>query len=395
MTDPLIAVASALGDDAVVWSADPRVHRRFQRAGLRPDALVTSLKRERRLVRSARRAVAAQIDEIRDSPPVIRLGERDVSREVVQLLTRVAARALPWAAVERAAIADRIHRSGVRCVVLASDQHPIGRLAVTAAHEANVATVVVQHGLPRIRIGLVPVIADRIAAWSANSAAWLADRGTSAHRIVITGNVRVDAAVGMSRRDARESVDRGVGLSGSPRLLLALSPDAGIAVNQWLVDTTLELVAALSDAALIVKLHPGQTDASFVRSRIASRGVRARVRVLRREPIEPLLAWADATFLYRSSVAVESLVQGTPVVLLMPPDSEHASPPELSALRLPTAASAGVAADLLRLLMTPSGREAHLAERMQPLEQAVGPLDGQSSRRVADLCRALAAGEAR
>jgi hypothetical protein len=105
--------------------------------------------------------------------------------------------------------------------------------------------------------------------------------------------------------------------------------------------------------------------------------------VLQREPLYPLLEWADVTLLHRSTVAVESLAAGTPVGILATAEAPGAADLELSSLRLPRAEAGSQVPELISSLA--SMREGYFSERREALQRVVGPLDGRSSERVAEL----------
>lgn len=384
MVEPLVAVARHLGDRAAVGAADPRVYRRFLAAGIRPTALVVGLGAQRAALREGRRSLRPLLDALRRDPPSMPLDGVDVGPEAISALVPVASRSLAWAGVERAALREFLAASGAGSVLLASDQHHIGRIATQVAGQLGLRSIVAQHGLPRIAVGLLPVVADRVAAWSEASAAWLTERGTDPARVIITGNPRLDATRAGDRERMRVHASAELGLSGSPNLLLALSPDGGRA-NAALVTVALEAVEKLAQSSLIVKLHPGQGEWSWVAGHVRSSHAADRVRILRTEPLAPLLAWADVTLLHRSSVALESLAYGTPIAVIGVDGTISGADAELRDLAPPVGRDGRDVVAIVSEVATEEGRAAYLAVRSEALERAVGALDGGSSARLASL----------
>lgn len=394
MVGPLVAVARELGDRVAVGAADPRVYRRFAAAGLRPMALVVSLGAQRAVLREGRRSVRPLLDALRRDPPSMPLDGIDVGHDAISAMVPVASRSLPWAGVERLAVREFLAASGARSILLASDQHRIGRITTEAAREARVRSIVAQHGLPRITVGLLPVVADRVAAWSEESAAWFTERGTDPARVIITGNPRLDAARTGGRERTRLLAAEQLGISGSPNLLLALSPDGGRA-NPALVAVALEALEQLPGSRLLVKLHPGQGEWAWVIGQVRSSHAADRVRILRTEPLAPLLAWADLTLLHRSTVALESLAYGTPIAVIAVDGTVSGADAELRHLAPPVARLGREVVAIADDVATEGGRNAYLAIRSDALERAVGALDGGSSARIASLLLEEAAASAR
>jgi hypothetical protein len=168
-------------------------------------------------------------------------------------------------------------------------------------------------------------------------------------------------------------------------ILLALTP-ATSETNSAIVQAALDAIALLVDATLTVKLHPGDGDWSYVRELIARHPCATRVAVRHREPLQPLLQEASACWLHRSSVALESLAAGVPVVVIASAAPSTADL-ELADLSLPVARSASELAHLTGDLFGQSARADYFATR--PIEDAVGPSDGQAARRVLEALTAM------
>ena len=384
MIEPLIAVARELGDEVAVAAADPRVYRRFVAVGLRPRALVVSLGAQRAALRDGRRSLAPLIDALRRDPPSILLDGVDIGREAMNVLLPVAQRSLPWAGVERMAVQEFLAATSARSILLASDQHRIGRVAIEVASSARIRSFVAQHGLPRIAVGLLPVVADRVATWSEESTAWFIERGTAPERLIITGNPRLDGVASHGRVRTHALASKQLNMSGSPNLLLALSPDGG-RVNPTLLAVALDAVERLAEGHLVVKLHPGQGEWSWVQAQVRSSRAATRVSIARTEPLAPLLAWADLTLLHRSTVALESLAYGTPIAVIAVEGTVSGADAELRHLGPPVARGGRDVVRIVGDVTTDEGRSAYLALRAVALERSVGTLDGGSAGRIASL----------
>jgi hypothetical protein len=233
------------------------------------------------------------------------------------------------------------------------------------------------------------VLVDRIALWSQASRRWFEERGTPSDRLAVLGNPRFDDLITLDRGVTRRAVDQRLGLPGEgPRLLLALSGTL-VQVNAQVVEWAVEALARMPDASLVVKLHPGLREWRFVDD-IAGRNLGPaahRVRVLHRDPLYPLLKWADVTFVHRSSVGLESLVAGTPVVAA---GIEGSITSDLPALDIPQVSSGAALAQLIAELSGEEAGRRYFESRRAALEDAAGPLDGQTCERISQYLLELA-----
>ena len=151
------------------------------------------------------------------------------------------------------------------------------------------------------------------------------------------------------------------------------------------MSVTLEALQHMPGSRLLVKLHPGQGEWSWVSSQVRSSHASDRVRIARMEPLAPLLAWADLTLLHRSTVALESHAYGTPIAVIAVGGPVSGADAELGNLAPPVARASGEVVAIASDVSTETGRSAYLAVRSEALERAVGALDGGSSERIASL----------
>jgi glycosyltransferase involved in cell wall biosynthesis len=377
----MLAVARALPPDVHRPIApDPRLAAAWRSVGARPVPLLASWRDELAEYRRVAAAIDGRWAALRADPPAFVLDGVDVTERALDRLEPLVVRSVPWLAVERLALARRLDVLSPRWLVLASDQHRLGRQAVEVAAERGIRTLVLQHGLPQYRLGFLPVVADAVATWSAASDAWFIDGGADPARLVRLGNPRLDRLQRVDRVAQRAAVAARVG-PAERRVLLTLSPNEP-SRNLAIVDRLLAWVAKDAAARLIVKLHPGDGRWDDVRARIAAAPATERVTVAHREPLYPLLAWADLVVLHRSTVAVEALAAGTPVAIVRSDDAtpDDALPP---ALDLPEVETAGDVATVLARIASDDERRAFVDGRRAALETTTGPLDGASAARIA------------
>lgn len=377
MLEPAGLVAQAAGPVATVAVADPRAAHALRTWDVMVRPLVMDWQAQRDVLRRASVEVRRQWGALRRDPPHMELDGTDVTADAMQALEPLAERSLPWIAVERAALVGFMADIRAICVAVGSDQHRIGRITCEVAHERGVPVVVLQHGLPQDPTGFLPVVADAIATWSSASRDWFLAAGTPAEAMHVTGNPRLDAFA--DPHPARSAGEEGL------RVLLALSPTTQ-ATNLPLVRDTLTALTRLPGASLVIKLHPGQSDWRFVRPAVPSSLVR-RVRIVRHEPLYPLLNSTDVTVLSRSSVAVESLAAGAPVVVHRAGNEPTGAELELAPAGLPVTQTANELAAAIAELGSSRGRDAFFRERQSGIEDLVGPVDGRAAMRVVELMR--------
>lgn len=372
MLEPAALVASEAGGTAVVATSDPRASARLRQRGIVAHPLVSGIGDEQRLVNEARQAMQVAWQRVAADPPQLRLDGMDVWHLARPRLERLVTRSMPYLLPERAALAAFFDRVTPRAVALASDQHRIGRLATALAGEAGIPITVLQHGLPQGTIGLLPVIADRVATWSEASSAWFVEHGTDPQRLVVAGNTRLDLLASIGVRSERDV-----------HLLVALTPTA-TETNEAVVAGSIEALSYLPDARLTVKLHPGQSSWSAVERLVRERGG-DRVHLRRHEPLYPMLAAASHVVLHRSTVAVEALAARRPVIVYRAGGEPTAADRELADVRLPQVENARSLAAAIGALRQRTEIHAWFAEREAELTRITGPLDGRSTARVVKL----------
>ncbi len=376
MLEPIRLVAASLPPERrAILSADPRVTRALRTNGISSKSMTLPPRETVRLVRSASSHVRMALDDIVESPPVMPFGDRDVAPHALCRLGRSMRRSLPWLAVEHAALQYSVDHIRPGAIAVASDQHRIGRLAVHVAKEYEIPVTVLQHGLPQSEVGYLPVVADRIAVWSHDSASWFEERGTARERLAILGNPRIDELA----RSRMESVGRAIGRGLN--LLLALSPTAR-STNSRVVTTVLAAMDAMPSAQLVIKLHPGHREWGWVDELVQASPSRQRVRTTQYEEVVQLLRWADVTLVHRSTVALESVVARTPVVVVSS-DAPSVADLELRDVDLPSATDASSLVDAILVATDPDRQKGWFEDRDPAIAKSAGPLDGRSARRIA------------
>jgi glycosyltransferase involved in cell wall biosynthesis len=390
MAETLRVVAAAHPSRAIVVTAHPGPL--LWRGALEPGARLEALP----VLRAARHALArvprarSRWRDLCAAPPPLLFAGHDLSAFVLGALKPLVVNSVPWLVAEALAIDRLLDEWQPTVLVLASDQHRIGRVAASRARGRGIPSVVLQHGWPQHEIGYVPVAADLVAVWSEASAAWFEAKGTPRALLQVVGNPRLDAELHDAPRATAADIDARFEATARFRLLVALSP-GDRRRNAELVDLALAAIQRLPDAVLVVKVHPGGGDWQDVRARVARAPSGGRVSVLRHAPLGPLLRWADLVVLDRSTVAFEALAFGTPVATYAgaPKAAMESWSSETARLRLPSIADADDVAALLTAMASPAEREGFFQERRLEIARAVGPTDGSVVDRVWELLDSL------
>ena len=382
MLEPSIRVARELPlQDVAVAVADPRAWLRWRREGFDPMTLTLPWLAERRLVaRGHKDAVHAWRAFLRREPHFT-FAETDVTEASLSQLHRLVDNSAPWLPVERAALERALEKTQPSHIVVATDQHRIGRLAADEGRRAGSLVVVLQHGLPQTAIAYLPVVADRVAVWSEGVRSWFVEHGTPHNKVEVCGNPRLDDLAKLDRVAQRRLVDAQHGINAERRLLVPLSP---VGTDTDLAVLGVALEAARRDRGLVVmvKLHPGRGEKRHVLQLISNATLPTQIRIAQHEPLVPLLLWADAAFVYRSTVALESIAARTPVIAADVAPRSIADD-ELASLDLPRARDANALAIQIAAIGTREGARVFFESRQRKIDWMAGPIDGASARRIA------------
>jgi hypothetical protein len=212
-------------------------------------------------------------------------------------------------------------------VVVDQDASPLARALVAAARRWGARSVVVQHGVPYVRYGYAPLVADCLCAWGETSREQLAGWGVDRRRMRVTGFPPHDALMPKLAAVAA----RGPSKAGEQVLLLATlaprdeRPDLAryhqtTATFARMLRRVTRVLAEAGIARLIVKLHPRDSTSHVVR-RLMSHDTNLEVRFVEQGDLATLLADVTCVLSCASSAGVEATLAGVPVIQLMPEGS--------------------------------------------------------------------------
>lgn len=217
----------------------------------------------------------------------------------------------------------------IRLVLLRDDQSHPERTLATAARLRAIPSVHVPHGFPSSPLVASDVNADVIAAYGHATVEWFESNGNRPDRISITGNPAWEhyrsSGTGPSRREAlgRMRFDPDV-----PTVMLATNYVANIQAYDlvqpewpWMYFTAaaraVKELCRRRAIQLIVKLHPGDTSVGLIKRHqefMETLGLPFALVVGHAEPWQ--LRHSDCVMCIESSIGVEAILLGTPVVNL-------------------------------------------------------------------------------
>lgn len=277
-------------------------------------------------------------------------------------------------------------------MVVHEDVTGAARVLLAAARGAGVPTVHVPHGIyVKERIAGADVHgtlqADVAAVAGPVAREWFVGRGVPADRLVATGNPAWDRLCGAQPSPAA---------SHEPLVVFAASwlgpemPARGMMRAQHDRWTTAAFAGVatlrrrLPSLRLVVKMHPSATPAEEDRLRRLAAPTGVTIDAVRTGDPVPLLGRADALVSLPSTIVIESMLIGTPVVV---PEAYYDTDAVLTTPATPEA----VAAALERVLGGWGTSTDFAARRAEFIARYNGPCDGRAAERVAALVEDMVA----
>ncbi len=279
--------------------------------------------------------------------------------------------------------------------VVRQDITPLYRSMCQVLRSRGIPVVVIQHGiLSRDLAGLyvMPKVGDIQAVWGEYYRKWHTDRGKPAESQVVTGFPRYDGLFNLPPLD-RDRLSRQFGLD--PKLKVAL-----VATEWFEADTyrhtveeeenyirlVLRSLKVHGDIQIVVKLHPDSQDMyrRIVSEIAAQEGVKA---VIAKDSLWDLIRLSSFVIVSTSSVCVEALILGKPVISVNLADEKDISGLVQDGLAI-GAYSEDEIKKSIRKCMEVAGQQPVEADRTrQLLLPFIYLADGCASQRLAELIR--------
>lgn len=208
---------------------------------------------------------------------------------------------------------ERIIRAEKPDVIATTNSPRMERAATLVGNRLGIPTLNVHDDL-----GFYPrdyrLTGEKIAVMSDITKENLVAQGHDGSKILVTGHPAFDRIPEEIRSFRRPELIRKLGLPGQgPYLLLGTSQAGRRGEIMDMCPLTAEAVAALGNYQLIVKPHPGEDAEAY---RAYARGQDGRVTVVSGVSIREVLAVSELLITFASTIMIESLLMGKPVISL-------------------------------------------------------------------------------
>ena len=279
------------------------------------------------------------------------------------------------------------------CCVSRDDVSPYRNPMCQVLRNNKVPIVIVQDGLRTNDLTgnyVMPKVGDVHAAWGEYYKKWHVDRGRPPESQVITGFPRHDRLVRLPPVD-REAICGRFGLDPKRKIALIATEWFQGATTRYTsemeedyVRLALRSLKPHRDLQIVAKLHPYFQDrCTRIVSEVADQeGVDL---VIAKDSLWELIQLSSFVIVYLSTVAVEALIIGKPVISVNLIDGRDITGLARDGLAVEAYDEEGLDRAIRKCLSSPESCLAPDGRRQELLLPFTGPLDGNSSKRVAKL----------
>ena len=290
-----------------------------------------------------------------------------------------------------------IRRERPALVALSYETGTLSRAIINACHEAGIPTLGMQHGafsnasddyvrspenhLPRF-------VPDKTAVWGERfKRIMVEDSAFSDDEVVVTGNPKMDFLVKAQSLLDKEKICSKYGLDPGRKLVLA-APTETIGRTQHLAKDrffagVLAAKRELGHYQWVTKLKPGAESKKYYQGIMRSQGETGLI--LTEDDLYPLLAAADLVITPPSSIAIEALIIGKPVIYTAFSDAEDYFPHLVEHEVVFPLYEIGNLPRMIESVMGLESSAAPAAEKLQDLlEEENFRADGRASSRVVE-----------
>ena len=205
------------------------------------------------------------------------------------------------------------------CVLLGTTELMITRVLALAARRRGIPVICLQHGIIAVEASYMPVFADIQGVYGPADAAWYAERGLSRRRLAVTGHPRFDPLF-TGTPPAAVTVAVRIGVPPGRRLVLVVTQPHLPAER---IGRLVRRLAQRRDVHVLLKPHPLEERSGKASEYDQMAGDLPNVTVLpRRLALHDVLPHAEAVIAESSTVGLEALMIGRPLVVLKGPHSE-------------------------------------------------------------------------
>jgi hypothetical protein len=218
-------------------------------------------------------------------------------------------------------------------VILNTDVLSHGRAICLIARQMGIPTLMIQHG---VYVGYVSgydvITADKVAAWGKTQVDSYVALGNDSSKVEVVGGYLFDGLYRRSKREgreqeARERVYRQLELDPRQGILTYATLDTPPREKRLSAGQTdddievifrpiVEAMKEFPEKQLVVKLHPMESEYCYRRVLQEMDWTRERIRVIKRINLHDLIDASEVTITVPSTVALEAIILGKPVVIV-------------------------------------------------------------------------------
>lgn len=389
----VVPVIKALpADSTLVLATDPRIPGLLRGVGRRiVSPTASDLAVGWRPYRQAASAFRVRWLEFRSC---VMRGEKRFQRDHIDIwplleprVQRIFLRRFPFTFAETAVAASVLRRYRVTTIVTASHAHYAGRLYCEVGARLGIPSLSLQHGVAGVPSIYAPVHSTKMAVWGELPRLWLISNGAEPEQLVVTGQPRLDALVSPGPQRSRADVLGQLGLDPARTTWIVAPDPEPREIRHAMTEIVFAIASAFPDVQVIVRPHPAD-DIKYYQIRLATGLASGRLVLGTRIDAASLLAAADLLFVGQSTLGLEAMILGRPVVVLNP-SRAFEFVPYVSEGAAPAVYEAGELVPVLTSLLG-DDRARFEAGRHRFVERYASAADGGSTARVVDLIRTMA-----
>ncbi len=212
-----------------------------------------------------------------------------------------------------------IESSNFKVVIILNEFGPEGKIVYYACKKYGILVYFIpQYGIPRRESDVTPYLSDIICVDGELDKIYLVKKGVNPKKIIIRGAPKYEHIMRRSFQPLTQVKDHFSGrihmISANKKKILLATGIYSNASNRTILNIVTNVVKRLKGVQFIVKLHPKQ-NGFFIRNTLKK--LKCNVIITKDDDIFKILRIADFLLINpESSVILDSMIIGTPVVLL-------------------------------------------------------------------------------
>lgn len=207
----------------------------------------------------------------------------------------------------------------IKLVVLRNDVKELERTLILGLRQAEIPSLVIQHGILAETNGHNVLLADKFAVWGKAALDWYKSFGNSADKFVITGNISFDRFVNWKPHISKEELCRQLNLDQNKEIILFVTQQINKFSSFWTDDLFLLMAEELLDAMqqfpdkqLIIKADPYEDIEPYEKK--IKEGCYKNSTVVKNIDIYNLIFWSDLVITLDSTAGIEAMIFDKPLI---------------------------------------------------------------------------------